>query len=35
MEKQDRKKQLIWQLPFLLLLVVGTVLIVKQHHDMP
>ena len=30
-----RKKQLMWQVPFLLLLVVGTVLIIRQQQAMP
>jgi len=29
------RKKLIWQLPFLTLLVVGTVLIIRQQHSMP
>ena len=29
------KKQLLWQLPFLLLLVIGTVWIVRQHRNRP
>ena len=29
------KKKLIWQLPFLLLLIVGTVLIIRQQRDIP
>ena len=32
---QKRKKQLLWQLPFLTVLIVGTVLIVRQQHTMP
>ena len=32
---KDRKKRLLWQVPFLVLLIVGTVLIVRQHQDMP
>ncbi len=39
MKKKDDirvpKKQLLWQLPFLLVLVIGTVLIVRQHKNMP
>lgn len=31
----EKRKNLIWQIPFLALLVVGTVLIIKQQHDMP
>ena len=37
-EKEDirvPKKQLLWQLPFLLLLIVGTIIIVRQHRNMP
>lgn len=30
-----KRKQLYWQLPFLLFLIVGTVLIVRQQHAMP
>ena len=30
-----RKKQLVWQLPFLTLLVVGTILIIRQQQNMP
>lgn len=30
-----RKKKLIWQLPFLTLLIVGTILIIKQQHVTP
>lgn len=29
------KKKLIWQLPFLLLLIVGTILIIRQQQAMP
>ncbi len=32
---ENRKKRLIWQLPFLLLLIVGTVFIIRQQHAMP
>ena len=32
---EKRKKQLIWQLPLLVLLVVGTVLIIRQQQSMP
>ena len=32
--KQSNKK-LIWQIPFLVLLIVGTVLIIMQQHNMP
>ena len=31
----DRKKRLIWQLPFLVLLIVGTVLIIRQQQSTP
>ena len=30
-----QKKKLIWQLPFLILLIVGTVLIIRQQQSMP
>lgn len=30
-----KRKKLVWQLPFLALLIVGTVLIVMQQHSMP
>ena len=30
-----QKKRLLWQLPFLMLLIVGTVLIIRQQHTMP
>ena len=32
---EKRKKQLLWQLPFLVLLIVGTVLIVRQQQPAP
>lgn len=32
---QNRKKQLIWQVPFLLLLIIGTILIIRQQQDTP
>lgn len=32
---KKRKKRLLWQLPFLLVLIVGTVLIIRQQHNMP
>ena len=32
---EKRKKQLLWQLPFLALLIVGTVLIVRQQQPVP
>lgn len=31
----QRKKQLAWQVPFLLLLIVGTVFIIRQQHSTP
>ena len=32
---ETRKKRLIWQLPFLLLLIIGTVVIIRQQHSIP
>ena len=32
---KDRKKRLLWQLPFLTLLIVGTILIIRQQQNMP
>ena len=32
---EARKKKLIWQLPFLTLLIVGTILIIRQQHVIP
>jgi len=32
---QKQKRRLLWQLPFLVLLIVGTVLIIRQQHSMP
>ena len=32
---EKQKKRLIWQVPFLVLLIVGTVLIVRQQRNMP
>ncbi len=32
---KDRKKRLIWQLPFLALLIVGTILIIRQQQSTP
>lgn len=29
------KKSLLWQLPFLVLLVIGTIYVIRQQHDMP
>ena len=31
----NRKKRLIWQLPFLVLLIVGTILIIRQQQSTP
>ena len=31
----NRKKRLIWQLPFLVLLIVGTILIIRQQQSIP
>jgi len=31
----SQKKRLLWQLPFLTLLIVGTILIIRQQHTMP
>ena len=31
----NRKKRLIWQLPFLILLIVGTILIIRQQQPVP
>ncbi len=33
--KEQRKKQLLWQVPFLVLLIVGTVLIIRQQQSIP
>ena len=33
--EESRKKRLIWQLPFLALLIVGTVLIIRQQRNLP
>ena len=30
-----KKKQLKWQLPFLILLIIGTALIIRQQQSMP
>lgn len=30
-----KKKSLTWQLPFLILLIIGTILIIRQQHNMP
>ena len=35
MTNQDRKKKLKWQLPFLALLIIGTIYIIKNHHETP
>ena len=32
---EKRKKKLLWQLPFLLLLIVGTILIIRQQQSLP
>ena len=32
---ENRKKRLIWQLPFLVLLIVGTILIIRQQQPVP
>jgi len=32
---EKRKKKLVWQLPFLTLLIVGTILIIRQQQSMP
>lgn len=32
---EKQKKKLMWQLPFLVLLIVGTILIIRQQHTMP
>ena len=32
---KDRKKRLMWQLPFLTLLIVGSILIIRQQQSMP
>ena len=31
----NRKKRLMWQVPFLVLLIVGTILIIRQQQNMP
>lgn len=33
--EERQKKKLMWQIPFLILLIVGTVLIVRQQHSLP
>ena len=35
MEERKSKKNLVWQVPFLVLLIVGTILIIRQQHNMP
>ena len=30
-----RKKRLLWQLPFLTILIIGTILIIRQQHNVP
>lgn len=32
---EKQKKRLLWQVPFLTLLIIGTVLIIRQQHNMP
>ncbi len=32
---EKRKKRLLWQIPFLILLIVGTILIIRQQQSMP
>ena len=34
MDKKTNKK-LLWQLPFLVLLIIGTVFVIKQQHSAP
>ena len=31
----DKNKKLLWQIPFLTLLVIGTILIIRQQQSMP
>lgn len=31
----NRKKRLLWQIPFLVFLIVGTIIIIRQQHNMP
>ena len=31
----NRKKRLMWQVPFLILLILGTILIIRQQQNMP
>ena len=31
----NNRKKLYWQIPFLVFLIIGTILIIKQQHDMP
>lgn len=35
MDEKQQKKRLLWQLPFLTLLIVGSVLIIRQQQSMP
>lgn len=35
MTNTDRKKKLKWQLPFLAFLIIGTVYVIRNHHEMP
>ena len=30
-----KKKKLIWQIPFLLILIIGTIIIIRQQHNTP
>ena len=32
---EKQKRRLLWQVPFLVLLVIGTVLIISQQRNMP
>ena len=34
MQKPENKK-LLWQVPFLVLLIVGSILIIRQHRNIP
>ena len=33
--EEKKKKRLLWQVPFLALLIIGTVLIIRQQHSLP
>ena len=35
MNTPNRKRRLLWQIPFLLLLIIGTIYIIKQQQDTP